>query len=104
MVCIAPAYFTHTHSRGRPRGHAAYLRRRMSRNRLASAVTSQALGQKQRSTHHQSLGTPESSKAGASLSKSSLPVPKGLCVLVSCSFSEPSESIRCKWVILPLSF
>src|SRR4051812_24017602 len=59
-----------------------------------SAVTSQALGQKQRSTHHQSLGTPAVMSSGMSLSKLSFPVPKGLCVLVLCSLSEPSESDR----------
>src|SRR5262245_60187205 len=75
-----------------------------SRNVLLWAVTSQAFGQKHRSTHHQSLGTPALFSAGNSLSKSSLPVPNGLCVLVLCSLSEPSLSIRWIWVILPLSF
>src|SRR5262245_31927465 len=80
------------------------MARSLSRDFLLSAVTSQGLGQKQRSTHHQSLGTPQSTRAGASLSQFSLPVPNGLCVLVLCSLSEPSLSIRWTWVILPLSF
>src|SRR5438552_19005141 len=84
--------------------YAAYLWRSLSRNFLLSAVTSQALGQKHRSTHHQSLGTPAFISSGSSLSKFSLPVPNGLCVDGLCSLSEPSESIRCTGVILPLSF
>src|SRR5712672_220730 len=84
--------------------HAAYFLRSPSRNRLESAVTSQAFGQKHKSTHHQSCGTPQFISSGMSLSKFSLPVPNGLCVLVLCSLSEPSESIRWTWVILPLSF
>src|SRR5262249_40524709 len=83
--------------------HAPYLRRMPSRNVLLWAVTSQALGQKHRSTHHQSLGTPAWFSAGNSRSKSSLPVPNGLCVLVWCSLSEPSESMTWTCVILPLS-
>src|SRR5208337_801506 len=86
-------------------GHqAAYCFRSLSRNRLLSAVTFQASGQKHRSTHHQSCGTPHLSSSGISLSKFSLPVANGLCVLVLCSFRLPSESIRWMWVILPLSF
>src|SRR5262249_55778490 len=83
---------------------AAYFLRILSRNVFESAVTLQASGQKHRSTHHQSLGTPAWFSAGSSLSKSSLPVPNGLCVLVLCSFRVPSESIRWTCVILPLSF
>src|SRR5262245_14218869 len=71
-------------------GYAAYFCRILSRNFLLSAVTSQAFGQKHRSTTHQSFGTPALLSAGSSLSKSSLPVPNGLCVLVLCSLSEPS--------------
>src|SRR5437879_5255888 len=82
----------------------AYFCRNLSRKRLLSAVISQALGQKHRSTHHQSLGTPACSSSGMSLSKFKRPVPKGLCVLVLCSLSVPSESIRWMCVILPLSF
>src|SRR5437879_748161 len=44
------------HTPGRRAGHghvAAYFWRSLSRKRLLSAVTSQAFGQKQRSTHHQ---------------------------------------------------
>src|SRR5260370_16212698 len=84
--------------------HAAYFCRSLSKKRLLSAVTSQALGQKHRSTHHQSLGTPQFMSSGTSLSKFSLPVPKGLWVLVLCSLRVPSESMRWIWVILPLSF
>src|SRR5262245_11634870 len=84
--------------------HAPYLRRIPSRNVLLCAVTSQACGQKHRSTHHQSLGTPAWFSAGNSRSKSSLPVPKGLCVLVLCSLSVPSESMTWTWVILPRNF
>src|SRR5207245_5994609 len=79
----------------------AYFCRSLSRNRLLSAVTSQAFGQKHRSTHHQSLGTAAFISSGMSLSKFNLPVPKGLCVLVLCSLSVPSESIRWMCVILP---
>jgi hypothetical protein len=64
--------------RGENPDYAAYLRRSLSRKTLLSAVTSQASGQKQRSTHHQSLGTPAAFIAGMSLSKSSEPVPNGL--------------------------
>src|SRR5438105_49832 len=84
-------------------GHAAYFCRYLSRNRLLSAVTSHALGQKHRSTHHQSFGTPQLTSSGMSLSKFSLPLPKGAWVLVLCSLSVPSESMRCRCVILPLS-
>src|SRR5579884_1756929 len=84
--------------------HVPYFLRIFSRNCLLSAVTSHAFGQKHRSTHHQSLGTADSLMTGSSLSKSSLPVPNGLCVLVWCSLREPSESIKWTCVILPLSF
>src|SRR5436305_1690510 len=83
---------------------AAYFARSLSRYFLLWAVTSQACGQKHRSTHHQSCGTPLAWIAGISLSKSSLPVPNGLCVLVLCSFRLPSESIRWMCVIFPRSF
>src|SRR5262245_25605631 len=76
-----------------PEDHAAYLSRSLSRYFLLCAVTSHACGQKHRSTHHQSCGTPAFKSAGASLSKSSLPVPNGLCVEVLCSFRLPSLSI-----------
>ena len=46
--------------------YAAYLRRSLSRKTLLSAVTFQASGQKHRSTHHQSLGTPHASSSGMS--------------------------------------
>src|SRR5438093_969437 len=75
-----------------------------SRKVLLCSVTSHALGQKHRSTHHQSLGTPALFSAGNSASKFSLPVPNGLCVLVLCSFSVPSLSMRWTCVILPFSF
>src|SRR5260370_23802457 len=75
---------------------AVYFCRSLSRNRLLSAVTSHAFGQKQRSTHHQSLGTPAFISSGMSFSKFNLPVPNGLCVLVLWSLSVPSESIR--WI------
>src|SRR5436853_2955837 len=84
--------------------HAAYFFRILSRNVFESAVTLQASGQKHRSTHHQSLGTPAWFSAGSSLSNSSLPVSNGLCVLVLCSFRLPSESIRWTCVILPFNF
>src|SRR5262249_8458993 len=83
---------------------AAYFCRSLSRKRLLSAVTSQAFGQKHRSTAHQSCGTPQLSSSGTSLSKFSLPVPNGLCVLVLCSLSVPSLSIRWMCVILPFNF
>src|SRR6478735_9532353 len=79
----------------------AYLARSLSRNFLLSAVTSQAFGQKHRSIVHQSCGTPLFCMAGISRSKLSLPVPNGLWVDVLCSLSDPSESIRWMWVILP---
>src|ERR1700722_11437088 len=63
-------------SRKRRRPHyPAYFLRLLSRDGLESAVTSHALGQKHRSTHHHSCGTPALFNAGSSLSKSSLPVP-----------------------------
>src|SRR5262249_15260281 len=92
------------HSKTAKARYAAYFCRSLSRKRLLSAVTSQALGQKHRSTHHQSCGTPDWFSAGINLSKFNLPVPNGLCVLVLCSFRLPSESIRWTCVILPRSF
>src|SRR5262245_57404029 len=83
---------------------AAYFARRPSRYFLLWAVTSQAFGQKQRSTHHQLVGTPAFWMAGMSWSKFKWPVPNGLWVDVLCSFRLPSESMRCTWVIFPLSF
>src|SRR5439155_24656249 len=85
-------------------GHAAaYLARSLSRNFLLWAVTSQACGQKHRSTVHQSCGTPLACIAGMSRSKFSFPVPNGLWVLVLCSLRLPSLSIRWMCVTFPLS-
>src|SRR5947209_14670472 len=49
--------------------YAAYFCRILSRKRLLSAVTSQALGQKHKSIAHQLLGTPHCINSGMSLSK-----------------------------------
>ena len=87
-----------------PTTQLAYLRRNPSRKVLLSAVTSQALGQKHRSTHHQSLGTPAWFRAGMQLVEVEDALAERHCAsLVLCSLSVPSESIRWTWVILPLS-
>src|ERR1051326_253858 len=101
--CQSPASLCDPQRSLRLDPHAAYFCRYLSRNFLLSAVTSQALGQKQRSTHHQSLGTPQLTSSGMILSKLSLPLPNGAWVLVLCSLSVPSESMRCRCVILPFN-
>src|SRR5579859_4401532 len=68
-------------------------------------VAGQALGQKHRSIVHQSCGLPElAASSFMTGGKSMLPSPIGLCVLVWCSLSEPSQSITWIALILPRSF
>src|ERR1700730_9576403 len=84
-------------------GQAAYFFRIWSRKRLESAVTVQASGQKHRSMHHQSDGTWALFSSGKNSSHFRTPWPNGACVLVLCSLSELSVSIRWMWMIRPLS-